>query len=153
MKSEIYKLRIILKLVMVIALCFVVLGICCAILYLTIIGFRAFPILGRILVFLATVTVGFLTIRYIVIRSKFLSLWYSLMDMKYSRKNTYESQLQQKYVFLKECYPLSIANFEEKCWRKTPKPSNYEIMENAVSISEDTWKESEKQAWIDIQNV
>ena len=87
-----------------------------------------------------------LSIRAICIKVHFGALWRGMMDEIYKRAGRYENSLYQNYQDLNSRYPMAVAEFESHCWHQHPRPTNSEIMEMALKISEIEWSEREKKA-------
>lgn len=87
-----------------------------------------------------------LSIRAICIKVHFGALWRGMMDEIYKRAGHYENSLYQNYQDLNSRYPMAVAEFESHCWHQHPRPTNSEIMEMALKISEIEWSEREKKA-------
>ena len=87
-----------------------------------------------------------MSIRAICIKVHFGTLWRGMMDEIYTRAGHYENSLYQKYQDLNSRYPMAVAEFESHCWHQHPRPTNSEIMEMALKISEIEWSEREKKA-------
>ena len=85
-----------------------------------------------------------MSIRAICIKVHFGTLWRGMMDEIYKRH--YENSLYQNYQDLNSRYPMAVAEFESHCWHQHPRPTNSEIMEMALKISEIEWSEREKKA-------
>ena len=87
-----------------------------------------------------------MSIRAICIKVHFGTLWRGMMDEIYKRAGHYENSLYQNYQDLNSRYPMAVAEFESHCWHQHPRPTNSEIMEMALKISEIEWSEREKKA-------
>jgi hypothetical protein len=87
-----------------------------------------------------------MSIRAICIKVHFGALWRGMMDEIYKRAGHYENSLYQNYQDLNSRYPMAVAEFESHCWHQHPRPTNSEIMEMALKISEIEWSEREKKA-------
>ena len=64
----------------------------------------------------------------------------------YSHQEDFERDLTKEYQILLSKYPIAVAQYESKCWKQNPRPTNVEIMDNALKISEIEWSEKEKEA-------
>lgn len=64
----------------------------------------------------------------------------------WNRQNEFERDLVKDYQELMRTYPLAIASFESKCWRRDPRPTSPEIMEEALLVTDEEWAEREKVA-------
>lgn len=87
-----------------------------------------------------------LTIWTICKKVHFGVLWRGMMDEIYKRAGRYENSLYQSYQDLNSRYPMAVAEYESHCWHQHPRPTNTEIMESALAISESEWIEREKKA-------
>lgn len=87
-----------------------------------------------------------LTIWTICKKVHFGVLWRGMMDEIYKRAGRYENTLYQSYQDLNSRYPMAVAEYESHCWHQHPRPTNTEIMESALAISESEWIEREKKA-------
>jgi len=87
-----------------------------------------------------------LTIWTICKKVRFGALWRGMMDEIYKRAGRYENTLYQNYQDLNSRYPMAVAEYESHCWHQHPRPTNTEIMESALAISESEWIEREKKA-------
>jgi len=88
-----------------------------------------------------------LSIRAICVKVHFGALWRGMMDDIYNKHaRRYENTLTQDYRDLNSRYPMAVAEYESHCWHQHPRPTNTEIMESALTISEEEWIEREKQA-------
>lgn len=87
-----------------------------------------------------------LTIWTICRKVHFGALWRGMMNEIYRRAEHYENSLYQNYQDLNSRYPMAIAEYESHCWHQHPRPTNTEIMESALAISESEWIEREKKA-------
>lgn len=87
-----------------------------------------------------------MSIRAVCIKVHFGTLWRGMMDEIYKRAGRYENSLYQNYQDLNSRYPMAVAEFESHCWHQHPRPTNSEIMEMALKISEIEWSEREKKA-------
>ena len=87
-----------------------------------------------------------LSIRGICVKVHFGNLWHGMMNELYDRSRHYENDLIQNYRDLNARYPMAVAEYESHCWHQHPRPTNTEIMESALKISEMEWIEREKAA-------
>jgi len=77
---------------------------------------------------------------------RFGKLWRGMMDDFYSHQDDFQRDIYKEYQVLLTKYPIAVAQFESKCWKQDPRPTNVEVMESALKISEAEWEEREKAA-------
>lgn len=145
MKIKIRTFKAVLRVIGLLLLCLIVVAAVAAVVFLTIIGFKAMQPIVRGIVALLACAIGILTIRIILKKFNFSDYFSIIVNDIYGMKSSYEQKLYQQYSSLKARYPLSLSAFESHCWKKTPKPSNYEIMEMALKVDNSVWVEEEKK--------
>jgi len=77
---------------------------------------------------------------------RFGRIWRAMMNDFYSHQEDFERDISKEYQVLLTRYPIAVAQYESKCWKQDPRPTNVEIMDNALKISEAEWAEREKAA-------
>ena len=136
--------KIIAQFLILLGLCLFVSIICGVVIYLTIIGFRAMDVAIRIIVAIIVLLIWVLSIRIILRIGHFKNLLFEFNNSILFHRNSYERDISTRYNLLKVKYPLAIAEFEKVCWKDRSLLSNYEIFEQALSISEQDWIEKER---------
>ena len=86
------------------------------------------------------------SIWWICYRFRFGDIWRAMIDDFYSHQEDFAKDLTKDYQALLAKYPIAVAQFESKCWKQDPRPTNVEIMDSALKISEQEWQEREKKA-------
>lgn len=86
------------------------------------------------------------TIWWMLVRFNIRSIWNNFLQDIYNHDNDYERKLFKQFQVLKAQYPTAIAEYENECWKKRPRPTNPEIMEGALAIPEDQWATNEAGA-------
>lgn len=86
------------------------------------------------------------SIWWICYRVRFGRLWRGMIDEILPSQDSFERETSQKYQVLVSKYPHATARYESECWKKTPRPTNLEIMDNALHISDEEWQEREAVA-------
>ena len=87
-----------------------------------------------------------LSIYAICVKVNFKAIWRGMIDEFYDRQESYERTLNRNYQDLLSRYPLAVAEYESHCWHQKPRPTNSEIMESALAMSEQEWVEREVAA-------
>ena len=64
----------------------------------------------------------------------------------YGHKEDFLLKTRRDYQDLVSKYPLAIAEYESHCWHQNPRPTQLEIMDSALAITEYEWIEREKKA-------
>lgn len=83
---------------------------------------------------------------WVAARFGFAKYWRGMIADFWSRQESTERDLYKEYQDLMNSYPMAVAAYESSCWKKDPRPTSLEIMEEALSISEEEWAEREKLA-------
>lgn len=84
-----------------------------------------------------------LSIYAICVKVNFKAIWRGMIDEFYARQENYERTLSRNYQDLLSRYPMAVAEYESHCWHQNPRPTNSEIMESALAMSEQEWVERE----------
>lgn len=109
-------------------------------------GFRARTLFLRMSYMIIAVLWVVLSIRAICIKVNFRAIWRGVIDEFYDRRENYERTLNRNYQDLLSRYPIAVAEYESHCWHQNPRPTNSEIMESALAMSEQEWVEREVAA-------
>lgn len=95
---------------------------------------------------IAAVLWVFFTVRWLCLKYDFAGLWRGMMADIYGHKEDFLLKTRRDYQELVSNYPLAIAEYESHCWHQNPRPTQLEIMESALAITEYEWIEREKKA-------
>ena len=109
-------------------------------------GFRKRTMFLRMTYMIIAVVWSVSMIIVLAIRYNFSTLWHGMIEDIIDHQEDYERGLRRRYQDLITNYPLSIAEFESHCWHKDPRPSNPEIMEEALALGEEEWSKREAAA-------
>lgn len=83
---------------------------------------------------------------WISYRFRFGDKWRGMIEDFYAHQEDFERDMSKEYQVLLSKYPIAVAQYESKCWKQNPRPTNVEIMDNALKISDSEWEEREKEA-------
>lgn len=116
-----------------------------AVLFIRSLRFYAVPILRALYIGISIVW-AVASIWWVIVRFDFVKYWRGMVDDFWDSQEDFERELYIKYRELMDTYPIAIAEYESHCWRQSPRPTNPEMMEQALAISVDEWKEREEKA-------
>ena len=86
------------------------------------------------------------SILWVSYKFEFLKYWRGLVEDLWGHQEDGERSLYREYQELMNLYPRAVADYEQVCWRKKPRPTSIEVMEGALGIGDEEWKEREKAA-------
>lgn len=109
-------------------------------------GFRKRTLFLRMSYMIIAVLWVVLSIRAICIKVHFGDIWRGMINEIYDRKDKYAQEMYKRYQDLNSQYPMAVAEYESHCWHQHPRPTNSEIMESALAITDVEWIEREKKA-------
>lgn len=109
-------------------------------------GFKKRTAFLRIMFIVVSLLWAFFTVRGLCIRYDFAGLWRGMVDELYGHQEDFLLRIRREYQELMSDYPLAVAEYETHCWRQNPRPSQFEIIESALAISQEEWIEREKHA-------
>lgn len=109
-------------------------------------AFRRRTLLFRMSYMLIAVLWVVLTIRAICVKVNIKAIWQGMISEFYGMQENYERTLSRRYQDLLSRYPMAVAEYESHCWHQDPRPTNSEIMESALAISEQEWVDREVAA-------
>lgn len=82
----------------------------------------------------------------ICVKVGFGKIWRGMIDDIYSSHENPQQKLAKQYQVLTNKYPIAIAEYESHRWKERPRPTNYDIMEDALNMSETEWEKKEIEA-------
>lgn len=116
-----------------------------SVLFIRSLRFWAVPFLRALYIAVSIIwAVG--SIWWVAVRFEFIKYWRGMKADYWNRHENSEKELYRDYQDLMRDYPLAIAKFESACWRRDPRPTSLEIMEEATTIPDEEWAEREEKA-------